>query len=135
MAHLFAENCENIEEMNVALGRWLAEHSPPDRWIAVGDAGALRFFSDRRTVDLLGLNNHEVLFDGPQQVLAATAPAYFVVFPRVFRPLLVRHPDFRAVQSARARRYTICDCPGQEEMVVYEASPGRAGSATSSRPQ
>lgn len=119
MAERFAENCENIEEMNVAVGRWLAEHVPPDRWIAAGDAGALRFLSDRRTVDLIGLNNHRVLFEGLQPVLADTQPAYYAILANTFRRGIASNPRFQAVHAVRARHYTICDCPGQEEMVVY----------------
>jgi len=45
---------------HIALGRWLAEHYSPDTWIALGDAGALPFYSALPTIDLWGLNDAEI---------------------------------------------------------------------------
>ncbi len=59
-AREFAWNCQNIEEMNVALGRWVERNVTPDGVIAVIDAGALRFFGNRETVDLFGLNDYRI---------------------------------------------------------------------------
>jgi hypothetical protein len=63
-ANLYSMNCQNISEMQVATGRWIAKNIPPGQAIAANDAGAIRFLSDHVTVDLISLNNHEDLFGG-----------------------------------------------------------------------
>jgi hypothetical protein len=54
----YAMNCRDIERFNVAAGRWIRDHTAPDIRVAVGDAGALRYFGDREVIDLAGLNTH-----------------------------------------------------------------------------
>lgn len=44
-----------LERAHVALGKWLKEHSPPDSKVAVGDIGAIGFWSGLRVLDLDGL--------------------------------------------------------------------------------
>jgi hypothetical protein len=39
----------------VAAGRWVAEHLPSDALVAAFDVGAVRYFGNRRTLDLGGL--------------------------------------------------------------------------------
>ncbi|HRC84188.1 MAG TPA: hypothetical protein PK413_01110 [Thermoanaerobaculia bacterium] len=46
-----------VEHGWIEVGRWLAANSPPDATFAVGAAGAMPFFSDRTTIDMLGLND------------------------------------------------------------------------------
>jgi hypothetical protein len=49
-----------LNDAHVALGHWLAERHPPDAWIALGDAGAVPFYSGLPTIDLWGLNDVEI---------------------------------------------------------------------------
>lgn len=42
------------------LGWWLADHSPPDATSAALGAGAVAFYSDRTTIDLLGLTDRHI---------------------------------------------------------------------------
>ncbi|HLL54042.1 MAG TPA: hypothetical protein VK447_10870 [Myxococcaceae bacterium] len=120
-ADRFAWNCQNIEEMQVALGRWLAERTAPGEWIAANDAGALRFVSDRPTFDLTGLNFHQALRGDRRAILERLAPRYYVLFPAWY-PSLLNRPGARVVHSARAAHYTICDCE-QDELVVLQLPP------------
>ena len=55
---LYLRNCRDIARLNVAAGRWVAGHTPPGARVAVLDAGAIRYFGDRRIIDLAGLNDH-----------------------------------------------------------------------------
>jgi hypothetical protein len=130
-ARLYSNNCENIDEMQVELARWVAARTRPGEWIASGDAGALRFVSDRPLVDLVGLNNHEVLAGGRAEVLARTRPRFYVVFPSWEREL-ANSPSVRVAHRVRAKRYTICDCD-QEEMVVLQPLPPPARSSPGER--
>ena len=52
----FAQACKNIEQMQVALGHWVREHTAPDAVIATHDAGAIRYLGQRETIDVVGLN-------------------------------------------------------------------------------
>ncbi|MHA1638006.1 MAG: hypothetical protein ACTSUB_08325 [Candidatus Thorarchaeota archaeon] len=51
---------KNINEMQVNIGFWLQENTPDDAVIALGDVGAIRYFSDREIVDLVGLVTPEI---------------------------------------------------------------------------
>ena len=117
-AHLYANNCQNIEEMQVSLGHWLHDHVPPGQWIASQDAGALRFFSDRPLVDLVGLNDHEVLAGHRLSVLRRHDVHWFIANPYFLK--IGSNSRFRPVHAAQAAHYTLCDCPDQQRMVVYE---------------
>ena len=146
-AQRYAQNCQNIEEVQVAFGRWVAANVPADRAVAVNDAGAIRYFGARHCIDLLGLNDATVLFAQPplaQVAQDADAMAdwllqrrveQLVVFPSWFDGLL-RQPRFAArfVESQRfcSADYTIADPrSGQATMVAYRvlpanvAAPGR----------
>jgi hypothetical protein len=119
-AETYAWNCQNIEEMQVAIALWLRDRTREDEWIATHDAGAIRLFSDRRVLDLAGLNEHRV-FEVGALLLGEVEPRYFVVFPDWF-PHLVASPRYRTVYSARAERYTICPCTTDELLVLEPVS-------------
>jgi hypothetical protein len=123
-ASLFAWNCQNIAEAQVVIGRWLAEHVPPARTVATIDAGAVRYYSHRRTIDMLGLNHHRVLSEGIEAVFARERPWAYVTFPAV-TPELVRSPGLAVVFQTFSQRYTICNCPQQHMVVLSRAAPGR----------
>ncbi len=53
----------NIYEVQRAMGEWLAVHVPAEHWIAASDAGAVRYFSGRPTVDVMGLNTPEFFWE------------------------------------------------------------------------
>jgi hypothetical protein len=46
-----------LREAHMALGAWLAETYPPDTVVAIGDAGAVPFFSRLPIIDLWGLTD------------------------------------------------------------------------------
>jgi len=117
-AALYARNCQNIEEMQVGLGVWLRDHVPEGQWIASQDAGALRFFSERPLVDLVGLNDHEVLAGRRLAVLRRHDVRWFIANPYFLK--IGSNPRFRPVHMAEAKDYSLCDCPDQHRMFVYE---------------
>lgn len=135
----YAKNCQNIDEVQVAFGHWVAANVPVGRAVAVNDAGAIRYVADRENVDLLGLNDARVLFAEPplaQVWTGADAMADWllrqrvdclIVFPSWFEPL-VRHPRFPArfteVQRFVSADYTIADPRnGQATMVAFRVLP------------
>ena len=46
-----------MERAHVALGKWLGAHAPPNSTVAVGDIGAIGFWSHRKILDLDGLTD------------------------------------------------------------------------------
>ncbi|MCS7179005.1 MAG: hypothetical protein RML46_08650 [Anaerolineae bacterium] len=48
---------EGLQQAHISLGRWLNHNTPPDTRIAIGDAGAVPYFADRYTIDLMALND------------------------------------------------------------------------------
>lgn len=61
LASIYSWNCRNIEEQQVAAGRWIEAHVPPGESVWVSDAGAIRYLGNHRVVDLVGLNAHRLL--------------------------------------------------------------------------
>lgn len=129
----YAWNCQNINEVQVELGKWVNKNTPADAILAVNDAGALRYFGKRKTIDLLGLNSQSVLFNprlAPKLQFNLTTMVgfltiekarYLVIFPYWF-PGVVQaehfESNFRLIQSRQSQNYTISDAP-LDLMAVY----------------
>ncbi len=129
----FAWNCQNINEVQVALGRWVNDHTPPDAVIAVNDAGALKYFGKRKIIDLLGLNSRMLLLNPHlmdelqwnvstmMRFLKSQNAGYLIIFPSWFAPLVRAQEfkdNFKLVYYRQSRNYTICAAP-QDFMAVY----------------
>ncbi|NLE99727.1 MAG: hypothetical protein GX601_02000 [Anaerolineales bacterium] len=126
MARLTAQNVTNINDMHVALGRWLAEHTPPDALLAVNDIGAIGYLSERTVVDLAGLVTPEVI----PLLLAPARDArlagyllrqnvdYVVIFPNWFPGLAARSDILEPIHEVTLAHNTIA---GGAQMVVYRA--------------
>lgn len=57
----YATDVAIIEGEMVAVGRWLAENTPPDAVIATHDIGAIGYFAERPLRDLAGLITPEII--------------------------------------------------------------------------
>jgi hypothetical protein len=117
-ARLYAWNCQNIEELDVAMAKWLASHVPAGEAIAVTDAGAARYFGAHPIRDMLGLNNHRLLHGGVASVVSTLGQVRTVV---AFPASLSFIPDssvWREVHRVRTDHLTICRCP-QSELAAY----------------
>lgn len=79
----YSWNCRNVEDVNVRLGHWVSESLPPDSLIALGDAGAIRYFGQGTMIDLLGLNSHELLGRNQFEFMSERRVDYLIVFPNV----------------------------------------------------
>jgi hypothetical protein len=117
-ADLFAWNCQNIEELNVAMAKWLRDNTPMDETIAVTDAGAARYFADRRIVDLVGLNDHRHLHREPEHEREVLAVRILSTFP-AWMPFLRDSAAWQVIHRTATDRLTICNCP-QSEIVAYQ---------------
>jgi len=116
-AHLFAWNCQNIEELDVATALWLRDNVPAGEAIDVIDAGAARYFGNHTIVDILGLNNHRLAHHDPGVTPALVGAHFLSVFPSAM-PKLQNDPAWQVVYRATTRNLTICHCL-QSEIVTY----------------
>ncbi len=92
--HQLAANAGNIHDQQVAMGRWIDAHLPPDAVVGLNDAGAIAYYGRRRVVDLVGLvSNGSALPDraGPgslfewlEDLPPDRRPTHFAIFPAWF---------------------------------------------------
>jgi hypothetical protein len=116
-ANLYAWNCQNIDELNVAMATWLRENAAPGETIAVTDAGAARYFGEHPVLDLIGLNSHRLLHRGGAAASDIANVNLVVSFPALV-PHLRTSSDWQPVHRVATSHLTICDC-AQSELVAY----------------
>jgi hypothetical protein len=100
----YSWNTRNIDEIDVAAALWIRENTAPDARIAVGDPGAIRFFSDRYTIDLVGLNYYPAIGRPPLELMEEVKPDYLFAFRSAY---FESWPRGREVFEVEARRNTI----------------------------
>lgn len=113
-----ASDARAIHLINVSAGEWIRDHTPASARVAVNDAGAIRYFGRRWTLDLVGLNNAQVAF-GPRPTLDGMD--WLAVFPALYAGATAF--EFfapRQVFAIPPAEYTICPCPGQTRLVIFE---------------
>jgi arabinofuranosyltransferase len=99
---------KNINEMQVALGKWVDENTPADAIVATNDIGAIAFFGHRPIVDTIGLIDPEVVrrkklensTDAMMEYFKQRGVTYAILFPRWHPDLLLRNemaPVYRVV--------------------------------------
>lgn len=88
----YAGDSKNIASMQIVLAQWLRRNTPLDARIAVHDVGAIRYFSERNTIDVVGLttaNLAQVYRNGPGSIYEAlehSQPTYYAVYPNLAPP-------------------------------------------------
>ncbi|MCF7864737.1 MAG: hypothetical protein K9L89_08110, partial [Kiritimatiellales bacterium] len=114
-----ASDCRSIDLVTVQAGKWLAQNTDKAAVIGVNDAGATRYFSHRRTIDLMGLNCADITFNrirpensGIIDYLAIT-PSWF--HGKGIYENLVTCTNF----SIPPDEYTITSNKGQSEIVIF----------------
>jgi hypothetical protein len=121
-AERYAWGVQNINAMQVHLGRWLDAHTPKTATLAVNDIGAIAFFSRRPIIDLMGLVTPEILpyrregEAGVIRYVAQRCPDYVVIFPTWFPALSARRDLLAPQYAVRLERNEVSGGP---EMVVY----------------
>jgi hypothetical protein len=78
----YSWDTENIEDVSVAMGKWVARNLPPGATVAVTDAGAVRFYArpDQEIIDFVGLNTHRCMGQPCAELLNEFKPQYAVFF-------------------------------------------------------
>jgi hypothetical protein len=114
-----------IEVLNVQAGKWIAENTPESSVVAANDAGAIRYFGKRKTIDLEGLNNARIAFGEMSRQQEIAGADWLAIFPGWFQGT----PAMTAIAAAFEPRtdfriafeeYTICKDPSQTVIVVFE---------------
>ncbi|HYB41326.1 MAG TPA: hypothetical protein VEL75_06115, partial [Candidatus Methylomirabilis sp.] len=119
----YAWAVQNINAMQVGVGRWVESHTPPDSRLALNDVGAIGFLGRREVVDVMGLVTPAIIpyrRDGEAGVLRfleRACPDYLIVFPAWFPTLSARTDRFTPIHRVRLEHNTVA---GSDEMVVYE---------------
>jgi hypothetical protein len=120
-AERYAWGVQNINAMQVHLGRWVNTNLPPASRIALNDVGAIAFVSRFTVIDLMGLVTPDIIpyrRDGEAGViryLGERCPDYVIVFPSWF-PALTARGSLEPIYRVRLERNEVA---GGAEMVVY----------------
>jgi hypothetical protein len=114
LAAEYSWNCRNIEEVDVAMGKWIAGNIPSLARVGVTDAGAMRYFGEHETLDLIGLNFHAAIGRPLDELLRQYRPEYAVLFRSEY---IDRLPYLNPIYSLKPERNTIL---GGGELVVYQ---------------
>ena len=113
---------QNINAMQVHLGRWVDTNLPRTARIAANDIGAIAYFSRREIIDLMGLVTPEIIpFRrrgelGVMRYLKEACPQYVIIFPAWFPQLASSPETLEPVYRVRLERNEVA---GAAEMVVY----------------
>jgi hypothetical protein len=118
----YAWGVQNINAMQVHLGRWVDAQLPKSARIALNDIGAIAFFSRRDVIDLMGLVTPEIIpyrrrgESGVMDYISETCPDYVIIFPAWFPRLAASTETLQSIYSVRLERNEVAGAP---EMVVY----------------
>ena len=123
---------QNIQAMQVDIGRWVASRTAPSARLALNDVGAIAYLSRREVIDVMGLVTPAILRhrrDGEPGVLRyldQECPDYLIVFPAWFPTISAMTDRFQPVYRVHLAHNTVA---GADELVVYESvwSRGREG--------
>lgn len=121
----YGREVDNIEDMQVTLGRWIDQALPENATLAVNDVGAIAYFSQRKVLDTVGLISPEVLSyieshesrdAAVLEFLKHERPDYAVLFPDWYPGMVADEQLFEPVHRVVLDENIIC---GGDEMVVY----------------
>lgn len=110
----------NINEVQRTLGEQIATHVAREEWVATSDAGAIRYFGDHPTLDVIGLNVPEMLAP-TADFLRAHPVRVFVFLPSWFDS--PASEKLAVVARAETANYTVTSFPAMARQVVVQARP------------
>ncbi len=132
-------NSSQIHEQQITIGRWIRTNLPPDARVGINDAGAMRYYGERPTVDLIGLTTNGLalptrngmgsLYEALERMPADKRPDYFSIYPSWLSGL---QPS--GVFGREVKRFALSPRPGLPSIVggnlviVYEANWSLANS-------
>lgn len=123
-----ASDSRAIHRMNVQPGQWIAAHTPPHAVVGVNDAGAIRYFGNRVTLDLLGLNHAELAFGRISRQTLLARSDWLAIFPGWFDhdgqldAILDRFEPRHSIRIP-LKEYTVCPAESQTLVTIYQKKP------------
>jgi hypothetical protein len=91
----YGDNSSDIHRMQMTMARVIDERLPADALVAINDAGILRYLSNRRTLDLVGLTSPGMariwregsgsLIEYFERQPETARPTHFAIFPNWFQ--------------------------------------------------
>ncbi|MBK8230895.1 MAG: hypothetical protein IPK72_09995 [Candidatus Eisenbacteria bacterium] len=125
---LYSWNTRNIEELQGEAGDWLKSNSATGGTLALNDAGAIRYRSERRAVDLAGLNTHQLAgIEGVPastwKLLEAQRVEWLAVLP-FWYPEFERIAGIEKAKEFQAENYTLKNNAGWDRTVIYHVPGG-----------
>lgn len=102
-AHMH-NDVRNINEVQRKIGEWMHYSIPRGTWIAASDAGAVRYFSELPTIDVMGLNTPEMLRKNERFIKEHPVSA-FVYIPEWFEP--IEKDIFQGRYYENTERYSV----------------------------
>jgi len=107
----FYNDCRNINELQVNIGKKINSVFSKDSKIGTIDAGAIRYFGNRYTIDLMGLNtNYKRFFKENNYLDALVLMPAWVILPKEHK--------FFVVYSCMTRNYQVTSNPNMGIQVV-----------------
>ncbi|MEM9776939.1 MAG: hypothetical protein AAF902_20345 [Chloroflexota bacterium] len=126
---LYRQAAQSMRALQIATGRWIDNNLPPDARVAMLDAGAIRYYGNRYTIDIIGLTSADFAHQwrsGPGAIFEQMSnlenrPTHIVVFPNVSTiPYFERTDVFsQEVQSITAENYSNLGAV-ESTKVIYE---------------
>ena len=117
-----ANDTRNMTELQVAAGKWLAEHLAAGLRVASNDAGGVRYFDNHWTLDMMGLNTPDMLWHAKTYTRAHPVAA-IVFMPAWFLPHPT--PELRLVWDRSTQNYTATGIPAmaRQWIMTCEEAP------------
>lgn len=92
------QEAATIRETDVSVGSWIRGNLPPDAVVGVKDVGAVKYFSNHRVVDVLGLTTNHIaqasnngigaLYEALRHMPVQERPDYFAIYDTAPGPLI-----------------------------------------------
>ena len=128
-SHRFANDVQNINSQQVAMGEWVKEHIPEESIIALSDIGAITYISGRKKIiDMVGLVNPELLASLEEskenydkaliQYLYREKPDYIITHPNCYPQLFEEEDVLEEIHSIELTQHS--GISAGQKMVVYK---------------
>jgi hypothetical protein len=121
----YGTNAADIHHMQIEMGHFIRENTPAHARVAINDAGAIRYFGQRQTVDLIGLTSvgfseswrhgSGSTYERLESMADGMRPDYFAIFPNWFN--FPPHVFLQPLHSIRLLKPSIVDA----EKILYRA--------------
>ncbi|UCG25716.1 MAG: hypothetical protein JSW55_06930 [Chloroflexota bacterium] len=138
---IYGHSVRSVGDQQANIADWVDDNLPEDSFVGVHDAGVIRYFGRRPTLDLIGLTNQGMalawrsgigaLFEKMEDL--AERPDYFATYPNVLSLVYLQETDLFAEELYRAEveAYSPISAAGSTQ-AVYRADWRLAGSADES---